>query len=366
MTVDAVGGVWTYALELARGLAPHGVDVVLATMGVRPDDAQRGDARACGNVELRESDYRLEWMPEPWHDVARAGDWLLSLADDIAADVVHLNGYVHAALPWGAHTLVVGHSCVRSWWTAVRRCAPRDVPSEWNDYTARVRAGLQSADLVVAPTQSMLDALALHYGPLDACEVIPNGRTLPAVAPTAKTRLILGAGRVWDEAKNLAALARIADRVSWPIAIAGDRTSPDGGTAPSPAAVEWLGRLTPTELTTWMSRAAIYALPARYEPFGLSALEAAMSECALVLGDIPSLRETWDGAALFVDPDDDVALAGTIESLVHDERLRTRLVTTARARAIELTRERMALRYLEAYRRLLHSESAASEAVCAS
>ncbi len=33
-------------------------------------------------------------------------------------------------------------------------------------------------------------------------------------------------------------------------------------------------------------------LPARYEPFGLSVLEAALSGCALVLGDIPSLRES--------------------------------------------------------------------------
>ena len=35
-------------------------------------------------------------------------------------------------------------------------------------------------------------------------------------------------------------------------------------------------------------------LPARYEPFGLSILEAALSGCALVLGDLPSLRELWD------------------------------------------------------------------------
>ena len=33
MTADTVGGVWTYALELAGALAPHGVTVALATMG---------------------------------------------------------------------------------------------------------------------------------------------------------------------------------------------------------------------------------------------------------------------------------------------------------------------------------------------
>jgi hypothetical protein len=33
MSADTVGGVWTYALELARGLLPYGVEVALATMG---------------------------------------------------------------------------------------------------------------------------------------------------------------------------------------------------------------------------------------------------------------------------------------------------------------------------------------------
>jgi glycogen(starch) synthase len=33
MTADTVGGVWTYAAELARTLAARGVDVHLATMG---------------------------------------------------------------------------------------------------------------------------------------------------------------------------------------------------------------------------------------------------------------------------------------------------------------------------------------------
>jgi glycogen synthase len=57
----------------------------------------------------------------------------------------------------------------------------------------------------------------------------------------------------------------------------------------------------------WYARASIYALPARYEPFGLSALEAALSGCALILGDIPSLREVWLEAAPYVSPDDESA-----------------------------------------------------------
>ena len=33
MSADSVGGVWTYALDLTRGLRALGIDVLLATMG---------------------------------------------------------------------------------------------------------------------------------------------------------------------------------------------------------------------------------------------------------------------------------------------------------------------------------------------
>ena len=36
MTADCVGGVWTYALDLAESLGDFGVEVLLATMGPRP------------------------------------------------------------------------------------------------------------------------------------------------------------------------------------------------------------------------------------------------------------------------------------------------------------------------------------------
>jgi hypothetical protein len=39
-----------------------------------------------------------------------------------------------------------------------------------------------------------------------------------------------------------------------------------------------------------------------------SAREAGLAGCALILGDIPSLREIWDASALFVPQDDATAL----------------------------------------------------------
>lgn len=367
MTADAVGGVWTYALELAQALEPSGVEVVLATMGEPVSAEQRHEARLCPSVELEESHYRLEWMQNPWQDVDRAGDWLLRLEQEHRPDVVHLNGYAHGAMGFACPVLIVGHSCVRTWWTAVHGAGnAHAVPREWDTYTRRVRRGLRGADLVVAPTEAMLGDLDDHYGPLGATHVIPNGRHPRRFAPQEKEPLILAVGRLWDDAKNASMLARVADVLPWPIAMAGSITSPDGGAIYLPSRVRSLGHLAQGQLARWMARASIYALPARYEPFGLSVLEAALSGCALVLGDIPSLREIWGDAALFVSPDDDGALVHAITRLTRDRSLLQSLSRRARARALELSPQRMAVRYAAAYERLRDGRTASEASACAS
>jgi glycogen synthase len=170
--------------------------------------------------------------------------------------------------------------------------------------------------------------------------------------------MVFAAGRLWDEAKNLAALEQAAPGLSWPVFVAGDSRPPEGAEAPEarPHHTRQLGRLTPRALAAWLGRAAIYALPARYEPFGLSVQEAALAGCALVLGDIPSLRELWRNRALFVPPDDPQALEAALLSLIEDPDRRTALAAGARARALERTPERMVDAYLEAYGELLSAE----------
>ena len=352
MTTDAVGGVWTYALELARALEPHGVEIALASMGPLPTAAQRREAAGRSNVTLHESTYALEWMDDPWREVERAGDWLLDLAATFAPEVVHLNGYVHAALPWGAPVLVAAHSCVFSWWRAVRGGTP---PASYHEYQRRVSAGLAAADFVVAPTAAMLDALDEHYGGMGRHWVISNAREASGFSPAPKQPRIFSAGRAWDEAKNLAALDAVAPHVSWPIRLAGDARHPNGHTV-SFANVQCLGKLDAGEMRAELQASAIYALPARYEPFGLSALEAGLCGCALVLGDIPSLREVWENAAVFVPPGDGDALQRALNALIADERLRMELGRLARARALTYSPSQMALRYLAAYRGCLEGQ----------
>ncbi len=336
MTADTVGGVLTYAVELAAALGPLGAEVALATMGGPVPDAERAEIEAMPHVTLHESDYRLMWMDDPWDDVEAAGHWLLRLRDRVRPDVVHLNDYAHGPLDWGVPVLVAGHSCVLSWWEAVRG---EPAPPAWGRYADAVTAGLQSADAVVAPTAAMLAALRRHYGPLPPSYVVPNGRDARRYRPGRKEPVVLAAGRLWDEAKGLDRLAEAAPALPWPVVLAGEAAHPDGGEAGF-SNVTALGRLAPAALAAEMGRAAVYALPARYEPFGLSALEAALAGCALVLGDVPSLREVWGDAALYVSGTAD--LGRTLRHLAEDGPERARWAGRARRRALGYTPERMA------------------------
>jgi glycosyltransferase involved in cell wall biosynthesis len=310
MTADTAGGVWTYARELEAALP---VEVVLAAMGPREPEE-----------DVLWRPYALEWMDDPWDDVARAGEWLLGLAEEIRPDVVHVNGYAHAALDWNAPVVCVAHSDVFSWFEAVHGSP---APAEWERYRESVEAGLRAADVVVSPTRAQLASLERHYCFETERLVIPNGRR--PLEPAAKEPLVVSAGRAWDEAKNLGALERV--ELPWPVEIA------DGSR--SGAAVESL-----------LARASIFAEPTRYEPFGLSALEAALSGCALVLGDIASLREVWGDAAVFVH--DDAELEAALRRLIGEEALRRDYAERARRRALEYSPERMAGAYLALYERL--------------
>lgn len=348
MTADTVGGVWTYALDLAQELQGYGIDVALATMGLPLTAEQRTAVEQRQNLTVFESTFKLEWMAAPWDDVTAAGAWLLELEALTQPDVVHLNGYTHGALPWQSPTLIVGHSCVFSWFAAVKKTQPAVT---WERYRREVTRGLRAADLVTAPTAAMLTALRTHYGTFAAAAPIYNGRRATSFPPLVKEPCILTVGRVWDAAKNVAALEQVAARLPWPIFVAGEAQHPEGGEVRL-RHVQCLGRLAPADLAVWLGRAAIFALPARYEPFGLAALEAGLAGCALVLGDIPSLREVWGDAALFVPPEQPEALAAALQGLIQDLGWRARMAQRARARALRYTPERMARDYVALYARL--------------
>jgi glycosyltransferase involved in cell wall biosynthesis len=197
----------------------------------------------------------------------------------------------------------------------------------------------------------MAESLLQNYQLLINYAVIPNGRDRRPFFKGRKHPRIFSCGRIWDEAKNFLLLDRAAPAVQWPIEIAGDSQS-EANTI-GLRHLQSLGRLGVRQLADRFAQASIFVLPALYEPFGLSPLEAAWSGCALVLGDLASLREVWGAAAIFVSPHDPEELCAQLNRLTRDLRLREEMAARAFARAGAFSPEKMTASYLVAYQTCL-------------
>lgn len=353
MTADTVGGVWTYCMDLCRQVEKHNTEVHLVTMGARMSDWQKDEAQALSNIMLYETDYLLEWMHNPWRDIKDCGEWLLKLEESVKPDIVHLNCFAYGCLPFKSPVVLVAHSDVYSWYLTVKKDDP---PADWKEYFWCVKKGLTNADLVISPSQSVEDLITKIYSARNNTRVIYNGRSTDLFAPGKKQSMVFSMGRLWDEAKNVKMLADAAPDIKAPVRIAGD-TSFEESTFYVRRNLQCLGKLSTQKVAEQLAAASIYVLPAKYEPFGLSALEAALSGCALVLGDIPSLREIWGDAALYVDTDDKNELTDVINELLNDHEKLEQYQSKAQVRAKLFTANSMGEEYMDVYSRMMQSSS---------
>jgi len=260
MTTDTVGGVWNYGLDLIRELGNE-YDIFFASQGPNPSQQQARQMEAISHVHWTHRQYALEWMDEPWSDIEKAGNWLMECQEDFAPDVVHLNSYSQASLAWRAPTVLVAHSCVLTWWRAVKGEA---APERYDEYRRRVQVGLDTANVVVFPTASYRDAMSAEYELPPISEVIWNGRNPSYYRRKEKQSQVLSMGRLWDESKNMALLNRIAPKLRWPIIVCGGSKAPNQ-IQPSYPHLTILGTLSEREVAERLEIAAIYAAPAMYE-----------------------------------------------------------------------------------------------------
>ncbi|MFT6533710.1 MAG: glycosyltransferase involved in cell wall biosynthesis [Limimaricola cinnabarinus] len=346
MTGDAVGGVWRFSLDLARALSSEGVEVSLLGFGPQPAPYARREAERY--VDLHWSDLPLDWLADGPEALMAVPHRIADLADRIGAALIHLNLPSQAAgLETQIPVLAMSHSCVPSWFRAVKGS---ELPPDWNWLRELNARGLGRADLLVAPSQAHADLVTLCYGLQRPVEVVPNAATsIPAV--TQKAPFAYAAARWWDEGKNAAALDAAAARMNWPLKAFGALKGPQGQQAHfNHAQAE--GSVGHPVLRAVAARAGVFLSPSLYEPFGLAALEAASAGAALVLADIPTYRELWDEAALFADPRDPAALAAAANRLARDADLRGRLGAAALERAGDFAPARQARRMRGLYERL--------------
>lgn len=352
MTADAVGGVWQYAIDLARGLGRERVETVLALMGPRLSRDQRAAAAAVPGLTLIETGLGLDWLAPKADAIAQAGRAIARLAEAHDVDLVHLNTPALAARTrFSVPVVAVAHSCLATWWDALHEEA---LPADFGWRVALARAGLHAADRVIAPSAAFAETTMRTHRLRCRPTVVHNGRSRLQLPKSAVGDFVFTAGRLWDQSKNLRLLDRVAALLPVPFSGAGPVRGPHGETVRL-RYVRQLGTLAESAIARCLAARPVFVSAARYEPFGLAVLEAAAAGCPLVLSDIRTFRELWNGCALFVDPDDVAGFSDAIVSILADNRRRRRLSEAARARAARYTPAAMAAGTAAIYRELRRS-----------
>jgi glycogen(starch) synthase len=348
MTADAVGGVMQYALDCAAGLRALGIETTLAVLGPRMSEEQHAAARRIDGMTLIETGLPLDWLAEDADAVTTAAYTIAALAERHKAEIVHLNTPALAVAHYSAPVVAVAHSCLASWWVSVKGT---DLPDDFVWRTRLMERGLSAADALVCPSHAFSKAILALYG--RDTVVVQNGRaaTIAPVANAHPAAIAFTAGRLWDEGKNIAVLDAAASLVNLPLEAAGPLEGPND-TRLMVQHLTTVGVLNEAEMRGRLVRQPIFISAALYEPFGLTVLEAAQAGCALVLSDIPTFEELWNGAALFVPACDPQAFAAAITSVAANPAKRAHLGMAARLRARRYSIAAMTNHMAEIYQQL--------------
>jgi glycogen synthase len=368
VTTDTLSGVWTYTRELVSGLVSRGLRVTLVSLGEVPLPEQTSWMDNLHGLDYRPTAFRLEWMQEGEQDYKESAAYLKSLVEEIQPDVLHLNQFCYGDLGVDVPRIVVAHGDLITWWMAVHGHEPKS--ARWlHRYREVVIRGMLGATTVVAPSASMLDALHLSYVQVKREQVIYNGRNPIFFNPyVSKEDSVLSVGKLLDAGKQVQLLTQHEHPISVCIVGAEHPVNPpripiraDIKVATDQLCVSLKGPQTEAQLRNLYSRAAVYAATARYEPFGMEPLEAALSRCAIVANDIPSFREIWGDDAVYFHANDAASLAASIRELTVDREKCRAYANRAYQRARErYNHKRMIDEYLQLYRSLPSVEWAAA------
>ena len=153
-----------------------------------------------------------------------------------------------------------------------------------------------------------------------------------------------------DHRKNLALVERAMARVretkrDVSLVLAGPRNDQSDARHERP----WertLGFVSDEALMALYRSAECVVMPSKYEGFGLPVLEAMQVGTPVICARTSSLPEVGGDAVIWVDPDDDQALAGALVELLADRDARARLGMAGRARASQFSWDETARRTL--------------------
>jgi len=194
------------------------------------------------------------------------------------------------------------------------------------------------------------DVIHVHH-------VLFPGVIAAAAAHVAGRPLVFHSGRLAVE-KGHEVLLKAIRRVDVRLVLAGDgalrgEIGRRAGELGVSERVEFLGEI--EDVTPWLARAAVFALPSFGEGMSNALLEAMAAGLPCVVSDVPGNAELvqHDLNGLLFESGDEDALAGALERVISDPTLARRLGTQAR-RTIEARAafDRVVDRYVALYARL--------------
>ncbi len=332
MTSDTQGSVWSYSLELSRALSGHGIRVSLSTFGHALSKEQRRDAARVPRLALFESELPMAEVTNAVTDFTKSHTFLTELEHKLKPDIIQLNEFNFGSLRFKAPVVIVAHS----------EGSPSTSASIWQ-MRRELTPILQSADLVIFPTRAALEEAKLAYQLTTPCKVIPYFRRIADYRTASKQRYVFSAGDRNDAAAVMTAIEAAAGELHWPV-ISMQERGITGGVPSRPGA-----RPLSPRIADQLSKAAIYCQPAPDQRADISVLEGALSRCALVIADVPGLRENWNNCALFVPQNDTEILKRNLQMLIADDKLREEFALRAFERAKEFSPDRCIDDYLDAY-----------------
>ena len=182
--------------------------------------------------------------------------------------------------------------------------------------------------------------------PAEAVEAVRRHYALP------DADLVLSVGTI-EERKNLALAVRAIQRLPNVHLVAVGRSTPYAERLKSTAGprVHFLHGVSDDELAALYQMARVFVYPSRYEGFGIPIIEAINAGLPVVAATGSCLEEAGGPDCLYVDPDDDAALADAIGALLAEPGRQTR-IDSAQRYVARFAGTDVARQVLEIYRRL--------------
>ncbi|HEX5210716.1 MAG TPA: glycosyltransferase family 4 protein [Pseudolabrys sp.] len=263
-----------------------------------------------------------------------------------------VDGLAYGVLPEAAAQIARGHPLI----AVVHHPLAMESglsPAVAAELRASERAALAAARHVVANSKATARLLAADYDvPMECITVAVPGTDPepPAHGSSDGMVRLLSVGAVVPRKgfdMLIAALATLTE-LSWHLTIAGDRTRDADCAAQLEAdiarsglseRVAMLGAVSQERLSGLYAGADIFALPSRFEGYGMAFSEAIGRGLPVIGTTTAAIQETIPpGTCVLVAPDDPAALAAALRHLIESADDRRRMAATARAVAQALPR----------------------------